>query len=289
MEKDDNTMLSTFGFPDSNCCCCKELQTIFMKSSLYHQSVMKTLHFYFFLLFSIQTVDGKMRPRSEVCGSYFSWNEDMKEVKLLNDCDILKEQLKLADAVERITNKFMCITNIELNIAGVQMQRWKNVAGQGLTGRAVTFKNLLHEQNRHRQARVIVTAQNPNAQSTDFEIQFDIDSSNCQGIIEQSNNSDEEARKKLLDHEKEKSEPENYVLDNTNLIVITVLPFSLLLLIIILTIVCLKRRCCMKRIPMKEEVNDTYGTYAMGWDGEGEYGDGDKVYVTDTNYYYAAS
>ena len=45
---------------------------------------------------------------------------------------------------------------------------------------------------------------------------------------------------------------------------------------------------------MKEDVNDLYGTYAKGWDNddddsEGEYGDGDKVYVTDTNdYYYAA-
>jgi len=250
---------------------------------------MKTLQFCFFLLFSLQTVDGKMRPRSEVCGSHFSWNEDMKEVKLLNDCDILKEQLKLADAVERIANKFMCITFIELKIAGVQMQRWKNVAGQGLTGRAVTFENLLHEQNRHRQARVIVTAQNPNAQSTDFEIQFDIDSSNCPGIIEQLNNSDEEATRKLLTHEKEKSKPENQVLDNTNLILGIVLPFALLVVIMILTIFCLKRRCCMKPMPMKEEVNDTYGTYSMGWDGEGEYGDGDKVYVTDTNCYYAAS
>ena len=69
----------------------------------------------------------------------------MKQVKLLNDCDILKEQLTLADAVEGIANKFVCITFIELNIAGVQMKRWKNVAGKGLTGRAVTFKNLLHE------------------------------------------------------------------------------------------------------------------------------------------------
>ena len=212
----------------------------------------------------------------------------MKQVKLLNDCDILKEQLKLADAVERIANKFMCITFIELNYAGVQMQRWKNVAGKGLTGRAVTFKNLLHEQNRHRQARVIVTAQNPNAQSTDFEIQFDIDSSNCSGIIE-VNNSDEEATRKLLTHEKDKIEPENHAQDNKNLVVGIVIPFALLVVITILTIVCLKRRCCMKPTPMKEEVNDTYGTYAMGWDGEGEYGDGDKVFVTDTNDYYAAS
>ena len=39
---------------------------------------------------------------------------------------------------------------------------------------------------------------------------------------------------------------------------------------------------------MKEDKNDTYGTYARGWDGEGEYGDGDKVYVSDANVYYGS-
>ena len=33
----------------------------------------------------------------------------------------------------------------------------------------------------------------------------------------------------------------------------------------------------------KRDVNDIYGTYARGWDGEGEYGDGDKVYVSNSN------
>ena len=36
----------------------------------------------------------------------------------------------------------------------------------------------------------------------------------------------------------------------------------------------------------KRDVNDVYGTYARGWDGEGEYGDGDKVYVSDNNENY---
>ena len=35
----------------------------------------------------------------------------------------------------------------------------------------------------------------------------------------------------------------------------------------------------------KEDKNDTYGTYSKGWNGKGDYGDGDKVYVTDTNVY----
>ena len=38
----------------------------------------------------------------------------------------------------------------------------------------------------------------------------------------------------------------------------------------------------------KEDINDTYGTYSRGWDREGEYEDGDSVYVTDSNTYYAS-
>ena len=113
----------------------------------------------------------------------------MKQAKLLeDDCDIVKQQLKLSDTVERIANKFKCITFIDLNIAGVQMKRWKNVGG----GSGVTYKNLLHEQNRYlQQAKVIVTARNPNAKPTEFQIQFDIDSRESleqqKNIIQQKN------------------------------------------------------------------------------------------------------
>ena len=34
------------------------------------------------------------------------------------------------------------------------------------------------------------------------------------------------------------------------------------------------------------EENPVYGSYARSWSGGGEYGDGDKVYVTDNNSYY---
>ena len=51
----------------------------------------------------------------------------------------------------------------------------------------------------------------------------------------------------------------------------------------------MKQRCCpRRRNSMKEDKNDIYGTYARGWDGEGEYGDGDKVYVSDANTYYGS-
>ena len=51
----------------------------------------------------------------------------------------------------------------------------------------------------------------------------------------------------------------------------------------------MKQRCCpRRRNSMKVDKNDIYGTYARGWDGEGEYGDGDKVYVSDANTYYSS-
>ena len=44
---------------------------------------------------------------------------------------------------------------------------------------------------------------------------------------------------------------------------------------------CCTCTCCKDL--EKRDVNDIYGTYARGWDGEGEYGDGDKVYVSNSN------
>ena len=56
--------------------------------------------------------------------------------------------------------------------------------------------------------------------------------------------------------------------------------------VVLLIAICWKMKKCRGE-PKKEkentDENDTYGTYSRGWDGEGEYGDGDKVYVTDTN------
>ena len=46
--------------------------------------------------------------------------------------------------------------------------------------------------------------------------------------------------------------------------------------------------CALCKTLEKRDVNDIYGTYARGWDGEGEYGDGDKVYVSDANTYYGS-
>ena len=49
----------------------------------------------------------------------------------------------------------------------------------------------------------------------------------------------------------------------------------------------LKCKCCaLCKDLEKQDVNDIYGTYARGWDGEGEYGDGDKNYVSHSNVEY---
>ena len=46
----------------------------------------------------------------------------------------------------------------------------------------------------------------------------------------------------------------------------------------------LKSRC--RNVEKEDGFNPVYGTYSRGWYEEGEYGDGDKVYVEDTNENY---
>ena len=79
------------------------------------------------------------------------------------------------------------------------------------------------------------------------------------------------------------------------------------IILVTITIVCYRRR---KKIVMKKNLkkkivtkkivkkkiekteivktdnNDTYGTYARGWDGEGDYGDGDQIEMYDHNPVY---
>ena len=65
----------------------------------------------------------------------------------------------------------------------------------------------------------------------------------------------------------------------------------IVLLLLIAIIVCIRKKNRNERNTSLQDIdeNDIYGTYGRGWDGEGLYGDGDKVYVTDTNDYYAVS
>ena len=61
--------------------------------------------------------------------------------------------------------------------------------------------------------------------------------------------------------------------------------FAIILVTVI--IVCYRgRKKMMKTKIVKTDNNDTYGTYARGWDGEGDYGDGDQIEMTDHNPVY---
>ena len=81
--------------------------------------------------------------------------------------------------------------------------------------------------------------------------------------------------------------------DNTNtLIAATAGAGGTFLVLLIVTAVCI---FCKRKTkgPKQEEChtdeNHTYGTYARGWDGEGEYGDGDVVEVVDDNELYGGA
>ena len=119
------------------------------------------------------------------------------------------------------------------------------------------------------------TARNDQRPKLVFSSWFDLDSRNCsQNVTENGPN-------------------ETVPKSQTHVIVGVVASVLVVVVAVALIIICWKMKKCRGE-PKKEkedtEENDTYGTYSRGWDGEGEYGDGDKVYVTDTNgEYYATS
>ena len=51
---------------------------------------------------------------------------------------------------------------------------------------------------------------------------------------------------------------------------------------------CKAKKKALRENPDTDE-NDTYGTYARGFDGEGEYGDGDVVEIVDNNDLYGGT
>ena len=216
--------------------------------------------------FSLGARSETPRPPSW-CKSQFKWNYDQKGVKLLDDCDILKDQFILN--VGTISNKTMCINRIQLNIGGTQMKTWSGIA----TGE-LTFENKLAVHVRKSQLLVTLIARNNQKHQAQFKSQFSLDSRNCSE--EELTDGENEANVTSSDYDTENTEPGALVIAISS----TASATLLLVAIIILTIVCMKKRWFM---------NDTYGTYERGWYGEGEYGEGDKVYVTDTNDYYSAS
>ena len=62
----------------------------------------------------------------------------------------------------------------------------------------------------------------------------------------------------------------------------------LVVIVVVVALVCfLRRRVKSDEHPAYNiDENDVYGTYGRGWDGEGDYGDGDVVEAVDNNQWY---
>ena len=93
---------------------------------------------------------------------------------------------------------------------------------------------------------------------------------------------------KLEKEKLEREKLEELEKKNKSILIASIISGVLALILFLITIVCV----CRKRVkPPKEEEyrtdeNDIYGTYSRGWDGEGDYGDGDVVEVVDNNELY---
>ena len=78
--------------------------------------------------------------------------------------------------------------------------------------------------------------------------------------------------------------------DNMNaLIIASAGGGAFLVVVLVVTVaVCVRKRKAKtsRGEDIQTDENHTYGTYARGYDGEGEYGDGDIVEVVDNNDYY---
>ena len=65
--------------------------------------------------------------------------------------------------------------------------------------------------------------------------------------------------------------------------------FLALLIVIAVCIFCKRKAKWSKEEECHTDENETYGTYARGWDGEGDYGDGDVVEVVENNEFYGGA
>ena len=124
---------------------------------------------------------------------------------------------------------------------------------------------------------MIVTARNPNIALTYRQMSFSVNVENCSYF--ETNNANEETT----------------ATNKTNVSVPIIAAVSAFLALVIAVVVLLVCRAWRKKLSegkrtdiKKTDENPTYGTYSRGCEEDGEYGDGDKVYVTDANDYYAS-
>ena len=217
----------------------------------------------------------------QFCGADFEWNKGLKDAKLFDDCMLQKYDLILSDAVLQITEKTECITSVYLMIESVQMDTNWRKTGRKLTSGEIKFKNGLPQELRQIPVKATFTATNYQRQNDNFVSQFDLDPTKCSG---------EERDPAVDDVNTSPNDHEDTAQNKIGVLPITAGVSSVILLVTVVTLVVWKKK---KEKGVKAannfhtDENHTYGTYSRGWEEGGEYGDGDKVYVTDSNDYYA--
>jgi uncharacterized membrane protein len=70
------------------------------------------------------------------------------------------------------------------------------------------------------------------------------------------------------------------------LIVVAAVALCVIFLVIVMLLVRKAKRKENKKTKERSDINPIYGLYHRGWDGEGDYGDGDQQEVTDNNELY---
>ena len=198
----------------------------------------------------------------------FDWKG--KEIKVVDDCELLKDNITVK--LLMITHKSECINFADLSIQEEWMNTWHNVKGG--KNRIIHFENTLKDQdsitsNSRVDVTFRVTLLGNGFDTKYFTTQFSLDTRNCSTTDRTLNSRGRKNHK----------------------IAIGVGSTTVGLLLIVALGCCLKKKRDQEKnakpTPTDTDENPIYGTYSRGLDGEGDYGDGDKVYVTDTNDYYA--
>ena len=215
-----------------------------------------------------QTQDRIVKPNSTNSRNWcadFDWKGN--EIKVVEDCDVLKDEIQVE--LFRLTNKSECITFADLSIQGKWMETWYNEKGG--KNRIVHFENTFKEMrsNTTRSSSRVEVAFRLNIVTQDFEwndftTKFFLDTQNCA--------------------------TKDAAVKSTEIVGSAIgVGAAIIGLILIAAITAVGYRLKKKRGQediSKTDENVVYGTYSRGWEGEGDYGDGDTVYVTDTNDFY---
>ena len=180
--------------------------------------------------------------RGEWCSPpQFKWKG--RGAKLMADCEILKDEMKVL--VNEIAERTECIKSVFLIINGEPMPTWESPGSS--KPRWVTFDNNLSDQTKISQLplKVTGTARNPNAgHERDFSTQFRVDATHCKEAKTSEDN------------------------DFKTPLAVSAAVFLLLLIIVVTATAVICRKKNHRRMKQgSTDLNDTYGTYARGWDG----------------------